>query len=477
MSINVLSPRFKSMFRKYDIRGMVSDDELNEESVYRVISAYAYFLTERNISKAVVGYDNRDCSPGFADAAINALIDRGIDVYFTGLAISPLVYYAQYLFNCEGAVMVTASHNPNGWSGFKLANGYSKTLEAEDVTKIYDLVVNLPECPPNSAKGTLKEVDVRDNYIDEACSRVAMGPNKPRIAIDAGNGGAGLFAYELFQKLGCVTFQLNCDPDVTYPHYFPNPSNIQSRQRLREMVTHPYIKADIGIGFDGDGDRIGIIDENGEDIWSDIVLAVLAKQLLEKKPNAQIVYDVKCSKTLEEVIISNGGTPVMWKTGHSYIKSKMHEIGAELAGERSGHIFCGGDDYYGFDDAVFTAAKLVEYLSHRDKVLSGIIKEFPQYITSPEVKANCDDLVKYGIVEKIVEELKTAYPGKVTDIDGARVSFDDGWGLIRASSNLPELVIIFEAKTKSRLMEIRSILKSVTDKYPEVSEWENDLFE
>ena len=476
MSINVLSAKFKSMFREYDIRGMVSEDELNEESVHRIISAYAYYLTERNIKKAVVGYDNRDCSPGFADAAVKALTERGIDVYFIGLAISPLAYYAQYLLSCEGAVMITASHNPNGWSGFKLAKGYSETLEADDVLAMYNLVTNLPDVPADVKKGEVSKINVRDDYIKEILSRIKMGPNKPKVVIDAGNGGAGLFAYELLQKLGCITFQLNCDPDISYPHYFPNPSNIKSRESLRDLVTHPYIKADIGIGFDGDGDRIGVIDEKGGDIWSDIILAVLAKQLLEKKSDAKIVYDVKCSKTLEEVILANKGTPVMWKTGHSYIKSKMHEIKAELAGERSGHIFYGGDDYYGYDDAVFTAAKLLEYLSYQDKSLSEIIKEFPQYITSPEIKAHCGDTVKYGIVDKITSELKEKYPGMVNDICGARVSFDGGWGLIRASSNLPELVVIFEAETMPRLLEIREILKQITAKYPEVSEWENDIY-
>lgn len=476
MSLNTSSPKFKSMFREYDIRGMVSDDELNKESVYRIISAYACYLTEKNIKRAVVGYDNRDCSPDFANATMSALADRGIDVIFVGLSISPLVYYAQYLLKSEGAVMITASHNPNGWSGFKLAKGYSETLEADDVVKMYDLVMNLPPIPQGVTKGIVTTKNVRSEYINEIASRIKMGPNLPRIAVDAGNGGAGLFAYELFHKLGCLTFQLNCDPDTTYPHYFPNPSNIKSRERLRAMVTHPYIMADVGIGFDGDGDRLGVIDEAGNDVYSDIILAVLAKQLLEKKPNAQIVYDVKCSRTLEEIITANNGIPIMWMTGHSYIKSKMHQLKAELAGERSGHIFCGGDDYFGFDDAVFAASKLIEYLSYQDKNLSKIVEEFPRYLTSPEIKAHCDDTVKYSIIEKITSELKELYPNKVNDICGARVEFDDGWGLIRASSNLPELVIIFEAISESKLMKIREILKNITKKYPEVSEWENDIY-
>ncbi len=469
-------PQFRSMFREYDIRGMVNEHELNEDSVYRIIRAYSIFLTRNGINKAVVGYDNRECSPGFADAAIKALRELGIDVTYIGLAVSPLVYYSQYLYKCEGAVMITASHNPNGWSGFKLGKGYSKTLESGDIKEIFELVTNPPEVPNAEKMGELTVTSAWENYVSEIAGRIKMGPNKPRIVIDAGNGGSGLFAFEVFHRLGCPTFQLNCDPDTSYPHYFPNPSNLKARERLREMVKHPYVKADLGIGFDGDGDRIGVIDENGNDIWSDIILAVLSKQLLEEVPGATIVYDVKCSKALEEVILQNGGKPLMWKTGHSYIKSKMHESGAELAGERSGHIFIGKHDYYGFDDALFAAAKLVEYLSHHDEKISEIVAAFPHYITSPEIKAHCDDTVKYGVIDQIIEEFKAEYPGQVNDICGARVQFEHGWGLIRASSNLPEIVIIFEADTQEHLKEIRAILKKMTLKHPEIaSEWENDI--
>ena len=306
-----------------------------------------------------------------------------------------------------------------------------------------------------------------------------MNPDRNiRLVIDAGNGGAGVFAYEIFQRLGCTTFQLNCDPDASYPHYFPNPSDLKARQRLREMVLHPYIKADIGISFDGDGDRIGVIDEKGENVWSDKILIILAKQLLEKKKDAKIVFDVKCTQALPEVIEENGGIPVMWKTGHSHIKAKMKDENADLAGERSGHLFIGGDDYYGFDDALFVAAKLVEYVSHTDRTLTEILKQLPQYITSPEIKAHCADDKKYGVVERLIDDFKKDYGDRVIDINGARVVFDDGWGLVRASSNLPELVIIFEAKTGKRLKEIRGIFREKISRYGEVSkEWENDILE
>jgi phosphomannomutase/phosphoglucomutase len=471
----VESAAFKSMFREYDIRGRVSEEELNEKSVSLITKAFAAFLAKRNINKVVVGYDNRTCSPSFAEAAIGSFLDSGFDVYDIGLSLSPVLYFAQYHFGCEGAMMITASHNPDGWSGFKLAHGYSMTLGPQEIKELYDILSRREFI--GGKRGERRKYNIKDAYVEAVVSRIKMNPDrKPRLVIDAGNGGAGVFAYEIFQRLGCVTFQLNCDPDASYPHYFPNPSDLIARQRLREMVLHPYINADIGIGFDGDGDRIGVIDEKGENVWSDKILIILAKQLLEKKKNAKVVFDVKCTQALPEVIEENGGIPVMWKTGHSHIKSKMKEEKADLAGERSGHIFIGGDDYYGFDDALFVAAKLVEYMSHTDQTLTDILGQFPQYITSPEIKAHCADDKKYGVVEQLVKEFKQEYGDRVIDINGARVVFDDGWGLVRASSNLPELVIIFEAKTEERLKEIRSVFREKILKHDEVSkEWENDI--
>ncbi|MCR5485591.1 MAG: phosphomannomutase/phosphoglucomutase [Clostridiales bacterium] len=473
-----LTKAFNSMFREYDIRGRVSDEELCPDNVYRIVKAYSKYLQTLGIKKAVVGYDNRDCSIGFADAAVKALREFGIDVCFIGLALSPLTYFAQYYLKCEGAVMITASHNPSGWSGFKLAKGYSMTLEPDDIKAVYALVDTDDEKYKPEKEGGYEEINVRDAYINDIVSRIKMGPKKPKVVLDAGNGGAGVFIYEVFQKLGCMTFQLHCDPDMTYPNYFPNPSDLKGRAKLKEMVTHPYIKADLGLSFDGDGDRLGVIDNNGNNIWSDTILAYIAKNLLKRKKGATVVYDVKCSRSLTEVIEQNGGNPVMWKTGHSYIKSKMHELNADLAGERSGHIFIGGDDYYGFDDAVFVGAKLVEALSNDEDNISEAIAKFPQYVTSPEIKAHCADELKYGIVEKIVETFKERYPGKVFDINGARVSFDNGWGLVRASSNLPELVLIFEAVTEDELRKIRAVFKEVLSAYPEISEkWDNDIYD
>lgn len=466
---------FNSMFREYDIRGRVNDTEMCPENVYRIVKAYCKYLQKRNITKAVVGYDNRDCSIALANSAIKALRDAGIDVYFIGLTLTPIVYWAQYFFKSEGAVMITASHNPNGWSGFKLAKGYSKTLESFDIVEVFNYLDEELDIKPTKL-GNLVEQNVRDEYISDVVSKIKMGDRKIKVVTEGANGGAGLFMNEVFERLGCLTFQLNAEPDVTYPKYFPNPSNIDARKSMIEMVKHPYVKADLGVFLDGDGDRIGVVDNNGNNIWSDMILAILSKQLLKKKGNAKIVYDVKCSKALEEVILKYGGTPIMWKTGHSYIKAKMHEVGADLAGERSGHIFVGGDDYYAFDDAVFVAAKLIEYLSWSKKSLAEEIDEFPKYVTTPEIKASCKDELKYGVIDKVTETFKSMFPNKVCDINGARVQFENGWGLIRASSNLPEVVIIIEADTMEHVKEIRKTFKDVLKNYPEISSnWDNDI--
>ncbi|HBW37496.1 phosphomannomutase/phosphoglucomutase [Desulfosporosinus sp. BICA1-9] len=471
----MFSDNFKSMFREYDIRGRVSEEELNDESVALITKAFSTFLDRASINRVVVGYDNRSYSERFAEVAINTFVKMGFEVFDVGLSLSPVAYFAQYHLKSPGVMMITASHNPNGWSGFKLGHGYSKTIGPDEVKELYKIIES-QDFTSKEKPGTRSEVSVRDAYIEAITSRIHIESDyAPRVVIDAGNGGAGLFAYEVFQDIGCTTFQLNCDPDTSYPHYFPNPSDLVGRKRLAEMVLHPYIKADIGISFDGDGDRIGVVDQNGENIWSDKILIILARQLLERKKGAKIVFDVKCTQGLIDDITKRGGIPIMWKTGHSYIKAKMHSEEAELAGERSGHIFM-GDDYYGFDDAIFAAAKLVEYISHVKKSLSEIVEDLPQYFTSPEIKAHCADTVKYKVIEQVVSDFKKEYGDNVIDINGARVVFADGWGLVRASSNLPELVLIFEAKTKERLFEIRQIFKEKLSQFKEVDpEWQNDL--
>ena len=462
------------LFREYDIRGRLGEAELNTQSVGQIARAYGEFCRRRHIEEVVLGFDNRQCSPGFAEIAIEGLKDMGLTVYNLGLTITPAVYFAQYFLQSPGAMMITASHNPDGWSGFKLADGYSSTLGPQEIEEIYTISKNLPHC--SLIKGTVKQFDIRGPYLEKILQSVQIpAGHQLRVVVDAGNGGAGIYAWELFQALGCTTFALNCDPDDTYPHYFPNPSEINARRRLREMVTHPGIKADLGLGFDGDGDRLGVMDEMGQDIWSDLVLLLLSYKVLSTHPRAPIVFDVKCSRALIEGILAQDGRPIMWQTGHSHIKSKMRECNAPLAGERSGHIFIGGNLYYGYDDALMAGALLVEEIVKRNRKVSKICASLPQYITTPEIKAACPDAVKYEIVDDITRTLKARYGDKVNTINGARLELENGWGLVRASSNLPELVLVFEGKTKDDLLEIRALFREVLSSYEQIdSVWQND---
>lgn len=468
----------KEIFREYDIRGNVVEGELTPEIIERIAFVYGCFLQEKQITRAVLGYDNRPCSEDFAAAAVQGLSMAGIAIFHVGLTTTPAVYFSQYLLRCPGAMMITASHNPSDWSGLKLAKGYSATLEPDDIKYIYALLQRSIG-KKTIFQGQVKYVNTREAYLSEIIKRVGnVGKEKAplRVVIDCGNGGTGLFAWELFQQLGHQVFQLNCDPDMSYPHYFPNPSLAEARKRLREMIIHPYIKADIGLSFDGDGDRLGVIDGEGNDVWSDKVLMVLAKDMLEKYRGGKIIFDVKCTSALPEYITQLGGKPVMWKTGHSYIKAKLHQEKAILAGERSGHIFYGKEAYFGFDDGLLAGAKLLSVLQKEEKSIGDLLGEMPQYVTSPEIKVHCSDTEKYGVIEKITKEMVKRFGSDaVNTINGARVTMEHGWGLVRASSNLPELVLIFEGKTAAAMCEIKEIFREVLSHYPQIdNDWENE---
>ncbi len=470
------------IFREYDIRGKVGPEGINEVSIAKIATAFAYLLRQKNVQEVVVGYDNRAESFALANTAANVLKEAGFKVWFLGLTLSPAAYFAQHWLKARGVFMVTASHNPNGWNGCKLGYDLSSTLDAEDMVILKKLYENLtasqkPDQPLIRPGGSRKDFDIRPHYINTIIQKVKIPKNHGlKVVIDAGNGAAGLFAYQLFQALGCLTFQLNCDPDPAYPHYFPNPSDLASRERLAAMVTHPYIKADLGISFDGDGDRLGVVDENGKNVWSDRILMILAEQILKEVPGAKIVYDVKCTKALEETIIAKGGKPIMAKTGHSYIKKKLAQTGALLAGERSGHIFI-KQGYYGYDDALFAAAKLCLALAKEQKPLSQVLAAYPSYVTSPEINVYCPDGQKYQVVESLQKEFIAAYgENRVNTINGARVSYKRGWGLVRASSNLPQLVMIFEGENEAAQQEIKEDFASRLKKYPQISdEWENNI--
>lgn len=455
----------KTMFREYDLRGLVADDELNEVSVEIIAKAYGTMLKKRKITEAVLGYDYRECSEKFQKAFIRGLNSTGVNIIDLGMILTPMMYSAQYYYKTSGGAMITASHNPNEWNGFKLSLGYSHTLVPEEMKELYDLTLSEEFI---QGQGTVKKESFNEAYRDDLLKRVKIA--KPlKVVVNTGNGTAGPIVPPILRAAGCEVVELLTELDWNFPHYFPNPSLVEMMAETGKKVVE--VGADIGLAIDGDGDRLGVTDEKGQNIFPDQYLILLARQILEKNPGAKIIFDVKSTQALEDDIKAHGGIPVMWITGHSYIKAKLWEEEAPLAGENSGHIFFGKPDYYGFDDAVFAALKLLDYLSSQTQSLSQVMTGIPQYVSSSTLHVKCADELKYRIVEKLTQEFKNEGYA-VIDINGARVKFADGWGLVRASSNLPVLVLRFEAKTQERIEEIMSIFREKMAKYPEIGkEW------
>ncbi|MEA3346182.1 MAG: phosphomannomutase/phosphoglucomutase [Chloroflexota bacterium] len=454
----------KTMFRAYDIRGRVSGEELNEGSMELIAKGYGTMLRRRGIPSAVVGYDARESSEAFHTAFERGLLSTGIDAYDIGLALSPMMYWAQYHYQTKGGAMITASHNPSGWNGLKLTLGYSYTTLKHEIDELYGIILR-----DDFARGegeVLRDESIDELYAEDLVKHVSMG--RPlKVVLNAGNGTAGPIARKVFERAGCEVVDLHCEIDMSYPHYFPNPSLMEMMEDTGQKVRE--VGADIGVAIDGDGDRIGTTDEQGEIVWPDRSLILLARQILKRSEAKKIVFDVKCSQALPEDIEAHGGEPVMWKTGHSWVKNKCHEIGAAMGGEMSGHIFI-FDGYYGFDDAVFAGLRMIEYLSNQDKSYSELISNIPHYFSSPTLHVDCADEVKYEVASRLAEEFKKEY--EVVDIDGARILFGDGWGLVRASSNLPVLVLRFEAQTPERLEEIKEVFRTKFKQHPEIGdEW------
>lgn len=461
-----------SIFREYDIRGLADGVQLSEEIVELLGKGYGQFLRIRNVSKAVVGHDARLSGPAFNKALIAGLIATGIDVFDLGLTMTPLMYWGQYFLDSDGGAMITASHNPKEWNGFKLALGKSYTLIGEEV---FEIKRYMEDGKFPQGKGKVEKVNVFPQYMADVLKRIKV-TGKRKVVVDCANGSAGIFAPQLYRAAGFEVIELYCDPDGNFPNHSPDPAMRDFVEILGRKVVET--GADLGLGFDGDGDRLGMVDEKGDVIWPDRYMILLARTVLKDKPGAKIIFDVKCSQALEEDIIAHGGTPIMWKTGHSHIKSKLHEEKAALAGEMSGHIFF-MDNWYGFDDSAYSGFKLLEYLASDNRKVSEIIGETPYYTATPTIHVHCADEVKYAVVGNLIRDFQSRIGDgdvlEVNTINGARVKMRDGWGLARASSNIPALVLRMEAKSLPRLTEIKDYFREVFKKYPEIAkEWENE---
>lgn len=438
----------RAIFREYDIRGIAGKD-LTEEVATAVAGAYAAFLAEKGVKGALaVGRDNRPSGEGLHRALVGGLLSSGVDVMDIGIVPTPLAYWSQHNLGVVGGIQITGSHNPPEYNGFKLGLGTSSIYGA-DIQHIYELAVagKFPR-----GKGTLRNEQVIDRYIDDIAARVGKLPRALNVVIDCGNGAGALVAPKLFAKLGIKPRCLFCESDGTFPNHHPDPTIPKNLEALIAAVRED--KADIGIAFDGDADRIGVIDHTGEIIWGDYLLIIYARDVLARTGKRQaIVFDVKASQALPEAIEKAGGIPVMWKTGHSLIEEKMHDTHAPVAGEMSGHMFF-AEGYYGFDDALYGAARLLRIVADSGKTVRDLLADVPRFVSTPEIRVDCPDDKKFGIVEEAKEYFGAKY--KVITVDGARVLFGDGWGLIRASNTQPVLVMRFEARTKEQLEKIQS---------------------
>jgi phosphomannomutase/phosphoglucomutase len=438
----------RAIFREYDIRGIAGKD-LTEEVATAVAGAYAAFLAERGVKGALaVGRDNRPSGEGLHRALVGGLLASGVDVVDVGVVPTPLAYWSQHNLSVAGGIQITGSHNPPEYNGFKLGLDTS-SVYGGDIQHIYELAVagKFPR-----GKGTLRTEQVIDRYVDDISARVGKLGRALKVVVDCGNGAGSLVAPKLFPKLGIKPRFLFCESDGTFPNHHPDPTVPKNLEDLIAAVKQD--RADIGIAFDGDADRIGVIDHTGEIIWGDYLLIIYARDALARTGKGQsIVFDVKASQALPEAIEKAGGIPVMWKTGHSVIEEKMHETHAPVAGEMSGHMFF-SEGFYGFDDALYGAARLLRIVAESGKTVRDLLADVPRFVSTPEIRLDCPDDKKFGIVKEAQEYFGAKY--KVNTVDGARVLFGDGWGLIRASNTQPVLVLRFEARTKEQLEKIQS---------------------
>jgi len=438
------------IFRQYDIRGIVGDDLLPEVA-HGVGRAFASMAIAKGITapKVVVGMDNRPSSPALTEALIEGLRASGAHVLDIGTVPTPMTWWAEKNREVDGAIQVTGSHNPAEWNGIKMSMGAS--VFGDDIQEIRERIERGDFVTP-AAEGGFETEDIYDAYVDDVVGRFQLA-RPVKVVVDCGNGSGALVAVRMLEALGAEVVPLYCESDGTFPNHHPDPT---VDEYLVDMIAKVReTGAELGVAFDGDADRIGAVDENGDVVRGDVILLLFGLDLLERKgPGQKLVFDVKCSQVLPEVYGEAGGEPIMWMTGHSLMKQKMKEENAPLAGELSGHICVGGDDYLGFDDALYDACHLIDILARSDRPLSARVADFPRYVSTPELRIEVAEEEKFAIVADALAHFRELYD--VIDVDGVRILFGDGWGLIRASNTQPVLVARYEARTAERRDEIRS---------------------
>jgi phosphomannomutase/phosphoglucomutase len=441
----------KDIFREYDIRGIV-ERELQDDVVDRIASAFAAVYVKEKKRKIAVGMDGRPSSDHIKNILVSGLKKFGLDVLDIGLVPTPVMYYAVFKMDLGGGIIVTASHNPPEYNGFKAMVG-KDAQSGDQIQEIYRLA-SREEFPPENP-GTVTKINIIDDYLNTILQDVKLS-RSIKAVVDCGNGTGGLTAIPLYNRMGAEIIEMYSEVDGRFPNHHPDPTKPENLKDLISKVKE--VKADVGIAFDGDADRIGVVDPEGTILWGDQLMVIFSKDILSKNPGCKIISEVKASKVLYQEIEKYGGIPIMWKTGHSLIKKKIKEENAIFAGEMSGHIFF-NDRWYGFDDAVYSGARLLEILCQSEKTLTEIIQDIPKVVNTPEIRIDTTEEAKFKIVSRILSHFKTNH--EVIEIDGARINFPHGWALVRASNTQPALVVRYEADTGEHLTEIQNAVDPV----------------
>ncbi len=452
----------KVIFRGYDIRGLV-DTELNEDVYYTLGRGYATFLTQRRIKVSTVGRDNRLSSEQYAAAFIKGLHDGGIDTIDLGLSLSQIVYFSAYEYKTKGSAMITASHNPKEFNGLKLGVGYSDTMITEEILYLRDLCEK-KEFSTGAGKNT--ESDAYPAYKETVLKLFSLS-KKWKIVVDTCNTTSGKFYPDILRAAGCEIIEQNTELDGNFPSGVPDPTEVEVLERLATGVKAA--GADIGFAYDTDGDRMAVVDNNGQTLWMDSIVALFAKDVLDFMPGAPIVYNTLCSRQVTEAVVSAGGQPVVWMTGHSFIKAKIKEVRAPFGGELSGHIFF-MDNFFGHDDGAYASLRLLQYLERKNQSLSEAVSGLSIYVSSPEIKFGLADDIKFTFISTVIkQEFEKLWPsGEYTTIDGVRVDLPDRMAIVRASQNGPYITVKFEGKTKEVYDEVKRQLKTMLSAHPEI---------
>lgn len=447
-----------SIFREYDIRAVV-DVDLTDEEVTTLGQAFGTFLRDRQVTSAVLGWDSRASSPRWRDRMTEGLIKTGIHVIDIGQVTTPIFYFARIHFDQPAGVMITASHNPAEFNGFKLAYGPA-TIYGEDIQEVRRIMERGEFA---EGRGSRTEANPVPAYLTMLKEKIRLGPRRPKVVVDCGNGTPSLFAQDVMKAFGVEAIPLYCTPDPTFPHHHPDPVVAKNLTDLIAAVKRE--GADLGVAFDGDGDRIGVVDETGEIIWGDRLMVLYWREIAPKYPGTPAIIEVKCSQTLYDEVARLGAKPLFYKTGHSLIKAKMREMGAVFTGEMSGHMFF-ADEYYGYDDAFYAAGRLFRILSETDAPLSRLLADVPHLPATPEIRIDCPDEQKMAVVASLQKTYQSRSDVSVIDVDGLRVVFPYGWGLIRASNTQPALVARAEADTEEHLKMITEDFDQALRQFP-----------